>query len=518
MKTRSATMNQMKRQKGIATLFVGVVLLFVITLVTLYAARTGFLEQAISGNDYKAKRAFEAAQAGLDFAQVYFKRNIDQYQDWGWTDCVVGQPDTFPRVLDGDGNPAVDTDGNPIYALKGVFDGTNDQGALGYVGNNLCSVAAGANAWTWIAVPDANIESLDGDSGYRVYYFTRRDDAGNLLGIEDIQVTYVSEGVSDISTGTFSSTTWDSDEKGYSFMRVTTDVHQLVSSDVIAAPLTASGSIGAGGTFDVVPNPNGGGLGVPVSAWSKNNVTLSGTPRTCHLHEYFSTGSPYICSFDSDPYCSNTSSSYTYGQELAANQVALCEDCSCTGVDALTYVDGSGYHEGPDILDVDSDFGESADTSFPDDIFAYIFGYPSTEWQQIYNRATKLPDCSSLDQTSKGLFWIEGDCSGLGSVGSIDGPAVIIVEGDTKVNANSRIFGMIFAFDHPDIAGTGGTVTLNGTVWFYGAVISDHAIDLGTGTYHMVYNDKVFKTLVELPDLNDIGRIPGTWFDFTQLN
>lgn len=60
------------RQRGMATLLVALILLIAITLIVITTARTAFMEQRMSGNDMRTKAAFEAAQAGLDFAVSYF--------------------------------------------------------------------------------------------------------------------------------------------------------------------------------------------------------------------------------------------------------------------------------------------------------------------------------------------------------------------------------------------------------------------------------------------------------------
>lgn len=82
-----------RNQSGAVTLLVAVVLLIVITLVSIYAAKVGLLDQKISGNDFRAKSAFSAAQAGLDYGEVYIQENVTNFVS-DTTDC----PDlvTFP--------------------------------------------------------------------------------------------------------------------------------------------------------------------------------------------------------------------------------------------------------------------------------------------------------------------------------------------------------------------------------------------------------------------------------------
>lgn len=82
-------MNNFKnRQSGAATLLVAVILLIVITVVTIYTANVGLQDQRISGNDFRAKVAFSAAQAGLDYAETYIQENVGTFVDAAsLTDC-----------------------------------------------------------------------------------------------------------------------------------------------------------------------------------------------------------------------------------------------------------------------------------------------------------------------------------------------------------------------------------------------------------------------------------------------
>ncbi|MCF6217271.1 MAG: pilus assembly PilX N-terminal domain-containing protein [Gammaproteobacteria bacterium] len=60
------TQQTVKRQRGIATLMISLILLFSITMMTLYAANNTMTETRIAANDYRSKLAYEAAQAGLE--------------------------------------------------------------------------------------------------------------------------------------------------------------------------------------------------------------------------------------------------------------------------------------------------------------------------------------------------------------------------------------------------------------------------------------------------------------------
>lgn len=58
-----------------ATLFVSIIALVLITLATLFANRTALFEQVTSANHHRYSRAFEAAQGGLDYAIAWLGTN-----------------------------------------------------------------------------------------------------------------------------------------------------------------------------------------------------------------------------------------------------------------------------------------------------------------------------------------------------------------------------------------------------------------------------------------------------------
>lgn len=236
--------------------------------------------------------------------------------------------------------------------------------------------------------------------------------------------------------------------------------------------ITVAGSIGIGGAFTVGANPNGGGLGVPLSIWSDDNITLGGTGATCGLEEFdggYCSGSPY----------------------------------------------SDSTLEAADILDNDT-------TGFPDDLLDYTFGVASANYQELKDQAEVLSDCSTLPNPSltditTGFYWIEGDCSFGASdiVGSVDEPVIIVVEDSlTKLVGSATIFGLVFAFE--TTAGSGGDVQMQGTSTVRGAFISDHDIGGSGGTFNTRYDADVLGNISGAggPKLSTIAIIPGSWKDF----
>lgn len=68
---RSIVVN--KFQRGAAALLVSTVLLFSVSMVTLFTSKTVMMEQKISANQVRSIEALESAQAGLEYVLAYVK-------------------------------------------------------------------------------------------------------------------------------------------------------------------------------------------------------------------------------------------------------------------------------------------------------------------------------------------------------------------------------------------------------------------------------------------------------------
>jgi len=61
-------------EKGMVTMVIILLLLFVATMVTLYTANSTVREQQVSANQYRSDQALSAANAGLDYALAYYAK------------------------------------------------------------------------------------------------------------------------------------------------------------------------------------------------------------------------------------------------------------------------------------------------------------------------------------------------------------------------------------------------------------------------------------------------------------
>ncbi|WP_185962648.1 PilX N-terminal domain-containing pilus assembly protein [Thalassomonas sp. M1454] len=80
MKPRNINLMHMKKQQqGMAVLVISIILLVLITLISLYLARSVLVEQKMVSNDFRARQAFDNAEAGLALAMEAI--SDDKYWD-----------------------------------------------------------------------------------------------------------------------------------------------------------------------------------------------------------------------------------------------------------------------------------------------------------------------------------------------------------------------------------------------------------------------------------------------------
>lgn len=68
-------------QQGAATLVIAVVLLVIVLGISFFTAEIVISEKKVTANVYRAKQAFHAAQAGIDFGISYSRKGLDQNDD-----------------------------------------------------------------------------------------------------------------------------------------------------------------------------------------------------------------------------------------------------------------------------------------------------------------------------------------------------------------------------------------------------------------------------------------------------
>lgn len=206
-------------QQGFATLTVALMISFLATFMTIYAAKVGVMEQRISANESRAEEAFAAAEAGIEEGIAYLRGNRKQIDSWGWSSCS-GHTDL----------PCSDG-ANHIYDDTWSFIQNVNQNGPGYT------------------------VKLNKDNGSYSLHFLRNTDAPAVFLV-------VAEGKS-------------ADGLGQALVRKGVYFYLYSNMNIPDAPLMAGGDVNISGSFSVSGNANQGGL----SVWAGGGVTLGGSTK-----------------------------------------------------------------------------------------------------------------------------------------------------------------------------------------------------------------------------------------------
>ncbi len=244
--------------------------------------------------------------------------------------------------------------------------------------------------------------------------------------------------------------------------------YQLLRGNV-GAPIAAS-NVDFSGNFSIITDSNGGGTGVPVSAWSGSPFPTPPSPdlpggsfASCHKGVFELNG----------------------GTACPSSAAALSK---------------SGSPPGPDLV--------VNNPGFPTDLFQFLFGVPAADFQVIMDQAKVVTDCGGLAAASSGLIWVTGNCDPRGNIGTAASPVLLVVQGDTSIKAGSHFYGLLYMFK------TGGTSNLIGNAHLHGAVFAHSGVSLKlNGGFVLELDSKVLENLKNSPSARGLARIPGAWSD-----
>lgn len=397
------------RQRGIS-LIVTLLIVVLLSLLGLYGAGVMVLDTRSAANDFRAREAGAAAESGTEQGLSFLKANRE-------------------RILAG----GLDSDGNGTADVAWTTCGSADAQCLPIR-------AADRTNWQYLTVTGFASQPMSAGA-FTLHVLTPASgDESRLV----YNVVAIGKSADQTSEATL--------KQGAYF-------YPLLLGNV-ATPLAAASNVPLSGNYSIITNSNGGGTGVPVSAWSDSAITPGGSFASCHVGDFVGGACPS-------------------GDALSKN--------------GLT---------GPDMIGNDPDF--------PDDLFEFLFGVPEAEYQKIKDEAKVVANCSGLGPASTGLIWVTGDCSP-GDIGSEANPVLLVVEGDTTLNAGTQFYGLLYMFDP-----SGGTpkLTANGNAHLHGAVFAHDGVDLQlNGGFVLEYDSEVLDNLKNSPSSRGLARVPGGWSD-----
>jgi Tfp pilus assembly protein PilX len=493
------------KQRGVATLFVALALLAILTVVTIFAANIGFFEQKTSANEYRHKLSFQAAEAGLNQSIEYLKINSAKLVSTAsggwlfpgsarWQSCNTALPTgmAYDPCL-AEANTALRA---KLYRYVGSTSGVLP----------LSDVLPAGASQTFTTTGGTQAMGAGGfTTSYQTYATLCRLDV--TTAVPQCALSPANEGtfyVTVVSRGAMAG------ESAAAVVKESFGTFRLIGRTP-DAPLIAAGTSVALGSAELVPNPNAAGFGIPVSIWAKGNASVAAADfMTCQLGEWLTSV--------------RTGGTAPSQQDLLNG---VCPSCTCGGLRrgfgflSGKYVDpggGTSRVEALDILDVE---GSPADVNvdraldskyFPDDLFLYVFGIPKTSADSYLTaNATPITDCSTLTAASSGLYWYKGtaDCT-ISDTGSLAAPVVLVSDRKVVLNANSTFFGIIFVRDK--YVTSGELLKASGTPQVYGSVILEGSATIN-GSPGIIYNKAVLQNVFNSPKFIRYGAIPGSWSD-----
>ncbi len=284
-------------------------------------------------------------------------------------------------------------------------------------------------------------------------------------------------------------------------------------------PLMSNGNFPPGGSYSIVANPDGGGTGVPVSAWVASAATVGvGSWDTCNFDEFYYQGN---------------NAAITKTEPV--DGFLRCDTCECSKADdqLCSAVNGLQPSDCPDFV---------VESTVPD-VFENLFRIEAEGWNTFRDSyAVQDIACADLDADIGDIFksggeyagqlpliWITGTCGTTASeIGSPHAPIILVVNGDLTISANTVFFGIAMSFSdkYVETEGDNGideasgteenwTLKLNGNSTVYGILLSNQNVDLPNGTFDLVYSNAILENLT--PGDGDeeyvIGRRAGSWND-----
>lgn len=517
----NATPRSIKRQTGMATLTVAVIMLFLLLVAALFAVRLNGFEQRSAINENRIQLAATVAEAGLNQGLELVKAAARVVASespavgtapagWlapgleRWQPCSVAPPAGMMDPCLSEPNAA-----RRATMYRYLSAGSTALPLAEYTGSAQVFEDVGAFPVEYrVAATLCRIDSTD--IGNPNCSFSPPTD-------HQVAITLVSEAV--LPT-----------EDTVARQRQIIATFRVIASPP-NVPLVAASMLSGLGSAEIIPNPNAGGVGVPLSIWSGQDVNIDsgGTFRTCHLGEWLG-NSP-----------SGSPENY--------DGIQRCENCTCQGLttDRGLLSGKGGGNEGPDIMDVDNNTnGTLPDSSyfplepmddpnnrFDDSIFEYVLGLDTTEEgattprtdcisdenpggncedQALYDLGARIvANCTAMNTSSAGLYWVRGDCHMSTQVGTPSNPVFMMVDGCISANANMQVYGLVYhrATTCADLD-NGFSATGGGQI--YGAVVTTSGVKI-RGSVQFIYNQTVLNNLGNSPSFKRYGVVPSSWSD-----
>lgn len=475
-----------RTQKGMLTTFTGVMILSLLALMMVFATQIGIFDQRVSSSDELQKQAFHVAESGIHHAKEFLRKSPSTY--------VSTRTDLFENGIDGwlsagaeRWQPCLDITEPPSHPCLAEPNAARRDLMYFYFFDNSTSFPVDTITLLDSDTEAVTVEALlcmldiDYDADVPVKGCSTNYSDPSAIGYVNgahYMVTLLARGQADCVGG--------AECKAEALVREqVSNFGAGAGGQAPSVPLTTKSTFPPSGSAEIVPNPNSGGVGVPVSVWINDNPSCggavidpsSGSWATCEAHEW-------------------------YGEDALPEDYTCNGNCSCSSDESISYTHGSDDVLGIDLVD---------DPEFPCDLFNFYFGVPRASYEIVKGYSQVLSDCSTLGPNSTGIFWISGTECRINSntqVGAPETPVLLISAAtETRLNGGATIYGVFYITDTEK---SNATLYSNGTNTIYGQTIVDATLGSYTGTFQVVYNENIIKPAI---GGGALGSVIGGWAD-----
>lgn len=124
-------------------------------------------------------------------------------------------------------------------------------------------------------------------------------------------------------------------------------------------------------------------------------------------------------------------------------------------------------------------------------------------------------DCSALDENTSGLILILGSCEPSGSIGSSEGPVILLIrDGGLFLSSNQTIHGVVVLYSSTTEAGGMASVQIADDAQVAGALISQHSLSDPNIIARVVPSSEVQSQIATSSSFWRLVRVAGSWRDW----
>ncbi len=481
----------LSRQRGAVALVTGLVLLMLATIGTAYVAKMASVDQRVSANALRAKAAFEAAEAGLNFAITFLEVDARDLDDDG--------TDDREQMLSGLGI------GDDIYDGTGrEFDDCDTDGDLACTGSEI----GGGNGYHLQAILDSGAFnwSLPSAPGY----------CDMRVNDENVRVCIEIRRIDDPTKARVTSTGYSDDRLGQA--QINQDLRLIGPLPGFLGPthpLVAFAGVAVSGSMQVVNAFSN------ATIWCGGEVTSFGSGPNSGTLIHPDPEGPKVATVDGEliPFrdTNEENNALDSGEEIFdwthSNPYSVSDLTQSSGI-----LDNEVIL-GPDVIDNSSDLAE-AKNGDSDGFFRRFFpGSPDfvKAGADYVTTSDQLDDPGGFWDVLGSFIWVDARNSsgslnnfGLknGTYGTRDDPIVLVIDGNFDPQASPTIYGLVYVRGDVIGGGSGG-----------GLVVGSMIVEGDNGFYNSGGLDIIYEPNVIDHAGGGAGRmssvpLPGTWRDW----